>query len=221
MPNELVVLYVEDNQTTSDLTVKILKRLVKTVLTAKNGMEALDIYKDNTVHVIITDYLMPIMNGPQLAREIRSVDKTIPIIITSNHADKEKLKEAIKLNLVDYLEKPIGYDELLGVLNDAAAIVRESGILTVVIGDHVSYDRTRKVVMCDDGSEFVLTKNEVRFLELFLEKRGVLVTKEMICEIVYDGWMSPHQLKNLLNRIKKKIGGDTIVNVKDLGYIMY
>jgi DNA-binding response OmpR family regulator len=217
---ELNILYVEDDEHLRVLLPRTLKLLFKDVICAENGVEALKIWHKSKIHIMIVDYTMPVMNGMEFIKEIRKLNKKIPIIILSAHSDKEKLKEAIKVGLIDYLDKPVNFDALFAALKNAINSMSENGLLASKINNSLSYDRIKKSLLDEQGGDIQLTKQESALVELLLDKRGTLVSYTDISNHVYDGEMSVHQLKNTLNRLKKKLGEGVISNVKELGYIL-
>ena len=83
---EITVLYVEDEDMMRKSVVMLLKRRFKEVLVACNGAEALDVFKNNHVDVIITDLQMPVMDGMELSKQIREMGDT-PIVVVSAFND--------------------------------------------------------------------------------------------------------------------------------------
>lgn len=86
------------------------------VLQASNGMEALDIVKKNNIDIVITDIQMPEMNGIELIREIKSLNRGIKCIIITAYAEFEYAKESVKLNVNDYILKPFKSKDLLDIV---------------------------------------------------------------------------------------------------------
>lgn len=82
------------------------------IYTAENGLEAFEIYQSLKPHVIITDIIMPGMDGLELSREIRKTDRRIPIIILSGYSEFEYAQKALKMEVVSYLLKPVNIREL-------------------------------------------------------------------------------------------------------------
>lgn len=109
---ELNVLYIDDDKVACENMENTLKYFFKNVFIEHNGINALDTYKKENIHLLLVDYDMPLMNGAEFLQEIRTIDSTIPALILSSYSDKEKLMNAIKLNLVDYLVKPIEFGSL-------------------------------------------------------------------------------------------------------------
>lgn len=109
----LTILYVEDDEMTSDEVTFFLKRYIKNIFVAKNGQEALEIFENNKIDLIITDIQMPIMNGLDMSKRILNINPNIPIIITTAYSDADYLIQAIELGIDKYILKPINLNELL------------------------------------------------------------------------------------------------------------
>ena len=112
----LEVLYVEDNIDIQDSLGNYLKEICKKVYFAKDGIEALNIFKNKNIDVVITDILMPNMNGLELSKRLFSINKNIPIIITTAYNENDYLLEAINLGISNYLLKPIDIEKLNTIL---------------------------------------------------------------------------------------------------------
>jgi len=115
---ESSLLYVEDNKFTRDVFAKILKPKVKNLYLAKDGIEGLEQFKKNKPNVILTDVTMPEMDGIQMAKKIKILNKNIPIIITSAHTDIHFLIESIEVGINGYLLKPVEKIKLFEVLEE-------------------------------------------------------------------------------------------------------
>jgi DNA-binding response OmpR family regulator len=216
----LNILYAEDDPHIRENLVPTLSMIFGNVYAASNGSEALKIYHQKKIDVVLLDYVMPFMSGYDVAKEIRNNDKYIPIIISSAFTDKEKLLNAIELNLVKYLEKPIIYDDLKKVFLSTITSLQENNRLNVKLDDNLSYSYVTKIVTSVDGKEMQLTKNEIYFLELLLTKRTQLFTKAVIENEIFKEAIDENTMRNLVYRLRKKLGTEAIVTIKDLGYLM-
>lgn len=114
--SELNVLYVEDDEGIGKLLQNFLNRDVKNLYFAKDGKEGLELFKKQDLDIIITDIQMPNMNGLEMIKEIKKIDRDIPIIITTAYNDNTFLFEAIELGVRYYLIKPIDLEKLLDIL---------------------------------------------------------------------------------------------------------
>lgn len=215
----LSILYAEDDLVIRESISRILNMFFKNVFVASDGNEALEFYQNNKIDVLMLDYVMPNLDGYQTAKIIREFNKKIPIIIASAYTDKEKLLNAIELNLIKYLEKPILYDDLVKVFNSVVTHLEDNNLLfTKLTKDYYYFFTTKKIVTKE--KEIILTKNEILFLELLLNKPNQLIPKESIEENVFKESVDENTLRNLVYRLRKKMECDIIVTIKDLGYLI-
>lgn len=215
----LSILYAEDDLVIRESISRILNMFFKNVFVASDGNEALEFYQNNKIDVLMLDYVMPNLDGYQTAKIIREFNKKIPIIIASAYTDKEKLLNAIELNLIKYLEKPILYDDLVKVFNSVITHLEDNNLLfTKLTQDYYYFFTTKKIVTKE--KEIILTKNEILFLELLLNKPNQLIPKESIEENVFKESVDENTLRNLVYRLRKKMECDIIVTIKDLGYLI-
>lgn len=215
----LNILYAEDDLVIKESTTRILKMFFKEVFVANDGNEALEIYQNHKIDVIMLDYVMPHLDGYQTAKIIRELNKKIPIIIVSAYTDKEKLLNAIELNLIKYIEKPILHDALVNVLNSVITSLKDNNLILTKLDENSYYSFVSKKVIKND-KEIVLTKNEVTFIELLLDKPNQLISKEVIENEVFKESVDENTLRNMVYRLRKKIDSDSIVTIKDLGYLI-
>lgn len=217
---ELSILYAEDNEDIQASTRKTLELIFGNVYVANDGLEALDIYNSNTIHMVLFDYVMPNMNGYEAAHQIRLDNKRIPIIIASGYSDKDKLLSAIDLGVIKYIEKPLKYDELVNTLKLAVEILRENNMLSVQLDEQIHYNLINKTIF-KNGEPVRLTKQESDFLELLIDNKSKLVSKELINDYVFASeYVDPNTMRNVLYRLRKKLDSDIVVTIKDLGYMI-
>lgn len=220
MLKSATVLYIDDDEALRDAIAQILSFFFDNVLTAADGLEGLEVFYGSETHIIITDLKMPTMDGLTFIKEIRSKNKNIPIIMASAYAEQENLLAAVKLNLVEYIIKPLTYDSLERALLECVDKMIQNGTLSIEIADGIRYD-TLVNTLHKDGESVVLTRKEALLLRLLLENRGTLVEKELIEESVYaDSPMSATALRNLALRLRKKLGNDVFITVGNFGYIL-
>ena len=116
--HNLKILYVEDQKDISIEFYKIFTTLFKTICLAPNGETALKIFAENDdIDLIITDIEMPIMDGIKLISEIRQLNKTIPIYVTSAYDDKFE-KHHAELNVKHYFSKPIRISDVIDKIKE-------------------------------------------------------------------------------------------------------
>lgn len=123
--DQLVVLYVEDEPLLREETATFIKRRVQKIYVASNGIEALELLDTYPINVVITDLLMPKMDGMMLSEEIRKRSEEIPIIITTAISDVSVMQDSIALGVERYLIKPIEPANLITALSKVAKKISE------------------------------------------------------------------------------------------------
>ncbi len=116
----LNVLVVEDSLSIRNLEMRYLSLLNFNVFSASNGKDALQVLKNRSINLIVTDLNMPIMNGEELIFSLREKNsmEELPVIVVSSSNEKEKLIEILKLGVNDFLHKPFLKEEfLIRILN--------------------------------------------------------------------------------------------------------
>lgn len=116
---DLRILYVEDELLTRAKTKKILEPLFKEVVIAEDGQIGLGKFRDSHMDIIITDNIMPNMDGIDMIREIRKEDTKTPIIVATAYIDIEYLMQAINLGVTQFVSKPVEQDALMNALEIA------------------------------------------------------------------------------------------------------
>jgi len=117
---DIVVLYVEDEKSVQMQTQMILKDFVKEVYLANNGVEGLKLALEKNIDIIVTDILMPEMNGIEMLKKLKSEHtREIPAIITTAFTETEYLMEAIALKVDGFIIKPINIKDLISAIYTA------------------------------------------------------------------------------------------------------
>lgn len=213
----LNVLYVEDDPVISSHTITLLESYFHTVYWCDNAEDALELIMHERVHLVISDIELPGMNGLQLCEKIRKSNAHIPIFITTAHQDKAMLMQAVKLKLVDYLIKPVTVNTLAQALSESLDQLNINGDLMVQI-DHDRYYYPLVGEIKERGEIVLLNKFEIELLDLLLLNKNKIVNKTTVEHILNpDEPMSEAAYKNLIYRLRKKIGKENIVSVSGLG----
>lgn len=112
MKNDLTILYAEDDLEILENMTFLLSRYASKVYTAKNGKEALELYEQHKPNIVITDIMMPFLNGIEVAHMIREESLYTPIIFMTAYNEKEQLQAAAKIPVSSYVVKPFNLDTL-------------------------------------------------------------------------------------------------------------
>ncbi len=104
------------------ILVKNMKNLLEDhgdkIFTAGNGKEGLEVLRNNTIHCVVCDINMPVMNGVELIKHIRADKNEVPFIFYTGHGNRDLMLEAAKYGAFDFLNKPC-LDDLEDVVKNA------------------------------------------------------------------------------------------------------
>jgi len=112
MAQNYTLLYVEDEAILRKSTVKYLEKFFLKVDEAKDGELGLELYKKNHYDFVITDILMPNLNGIEMLKAIKEISSEQETIIISAYSDSSYFTEAIMLDVSGYILKPIDFDQM-------------------------------------------------------------------------------------------------------------
>ncbi len=119
MKNNFTILVVDDEEMMRDLLGKILSREGYNIITAINGVNALEKLSNNKVDIVISDMKMPRMNGFELLKNIKSEYEGLGIIIMTAYGDTYTVKDALLLGADEYITKPFKSYEISLVVERA------------------------------------------------------------------------------------------------------
>ncbi|MHA7804007.1 butyrate response regulator transcription factor BumR [Campylobacter jejuni] len=214
---ELIILVVEDEIKARESMINILSERFSKVIGAQNGDEGLKKFKKFKPDLVITDIAMPIMDGLDMAREIKEISDDVPIVVLSAYSEKERLLRSIDIGIDKYLIKPVDIEELFKVLDYLIGEKIEANML-VKISEEYQFNKTKRTLIYS-GEEIVLTKKELAFISLLLKQPGALVLHEDIKKNVWIGeHVSDTAVRTFIKRVRDKVGEDFIKNVPSLGY---
>ena len=215
---QLDVLFISEVDSSYKKIENILRLFFKEVLHTNSLIYANEIYEKSFPSILIIDINLKESSGLTFIKNLRKKNKSMPIIIITENKEIDILIEAIKLNLIDYLLKPVDINKLIHALNLSAKNILNSGEIKTIIKNDVIYNYVDKSITILDKKQS-LTKNEARLLELFLINKNKFVKNvDIIKQIWSDKEVSTSAFKSLINRLSNKIGKETISNSFGIGY---
>jgi len=221
--SDISVLVAEDEKQILEPMVEYLQLFFEDVYMARDGLNAYRIYEKNRPDIIISDIHMPHMDGLTMIEKIRKKDKKTKIIITTAHSEREKLLQAIKLHLVEYLIKPVQSDLLKEMLLSLVDELRHDTD-RVELKEGYAWDAARKLLFHDD-KEVPLKEKEKKVLDLLCKHANQTVSVFDIYNHLYadqpDKEFSSNAVTSLMKRIRPKLPSNTVATVYGVGYILY
>lgn len=214
----LIILYVEDEEKIRTKIADTLKYYVKKIITAKDGEEGYNLYLRHKPDIILSDILMPIVDGIEMVKMIRQEDIKIPIVLMTAHTEKEYLLDAVKLHLENYLVKPVSLHQILNALNTCIEKVNVINSTGCNLPEGYSYDMHHKILTYN-GNTIKLCKKEISFLELLIKNAHRVVNyKEFQEEVWGHDVMTDNAVRSTVNGLRKKLPKNIITNLSGIGY---
>jgi len=217
------ILVVEDEEAVRNNIVAYLQLSYQYIFEASNGCEAYNIYKDNYLDLMITDINMPKMDGLTLVEKIRKEDNTLPIIMVSAYSDTDKLFRAVKLNLIDYIMKPISRKTLIDLIEKVQNLEQNSKetLNPVALGYGFVFESTYKVLSHKDEM-ILLTPQLTLLLEILVLNKNRVLTSIDIFYHLHDAFEMEYSnglVRNLVFKLRKIFPKEMIKNIYGGGYM--
>lgn len=215
------ILVVEDDRAINGLVCTCLREHGYDVTACYNGQEGLDAYLGGAYSMIISDIMMPVMDGYALAQEVRAINKDVPILFMTAKDEKESKLYAYKLGVDDYVVKPFDIDVFV---MKVGAMLRRAGIaesktltvgnLTMNVEEHTAYV---------DGEEMPMTVREFNLLFKLLSYPKKTFTRSALMDEFwdYDSSATSRTVDVYMAKLREKTSvcdGFDILTVYGLGY---
>ena len=198
-----------------------LKKEGYNIYKAYNGDECLKLLKDNLVHLVILDIMMPIKDGIQTLYEIREFTSIPVIMLSAKSEDKDKI-EGLNLGADDYITKPFNPLELIARVNSNIRRYVRLGSLQEETSDNVFttgelvIDDNSKIVSVD-GKQIKLTPTEYNILKFLTKNKWKVYSIEQIYENVWedDAYAAENIIAVHIRHIREKLE----INPKEPKYL--
>lgn len=197
------------------------------VVLCKDGEEGLKAFTKDQFDLCIFDVMMPKKDGFTLGRDVRKINRSVPIIFATAKGMIEDKTEAFNLGGDDYITKPFRIEELLlritALLKRSSADKKEEAEQPTKfsIGKY-NFDYTQQVICTDEGQQKVSTKEAELLRLLCLKKNEVLTREEALLSIWHDdNYFNGRSMDVFLSKLRKYLKDDPsveIINVHGKGY---
>ncbi len=227
MNEKFKILLVDDEQKVLNVIEAYLTKEGFEVLTSLDGLDALNIFKNEPIHLIILDLMLPKMSGEEVCNKIRATS-SVPIIMLTAKTEEDNKIEGLAIGADDYVTKPFSNRELVSRVK---AIIRRTyrdknplaELLIINNGDLEI--NTTKMVLKKQGHPITLTSNEFKILIALLTNPGQVFSREQLVNkafgIDYDGF--DRTVDTHIKNIRYKIEDDPkhpkyIISIYGMGY---
>jgi len=214
----LKVLIVEDEIDLANLIKSSIKELFFKVVIAKDGLEAIKKFDSFKPDIIISDIMMPNLNGLEMSKKIKEKNSETPIVILSAHSHKEMLLEAIDLGISKYFIKPFDIEEFIEYLKELSKKINKNK--SIKLKDDFVFD-FNNLSLYQNDILVNLTKRERQFLALLIENKNSYVTTFDIKKTLWENEIvSDERLRTFIKRLRAKTSKELIENVSSQGYMV-
>lgn len=217
------ILVIEDDPAISELITYHLRREGMHVLTAGDGMRALELFNANHPDLLVLDLMLPVLDGFEVCRRVRQVSDVPIIMLTAKEQEADRIK-GFEYGADDYVTKPFSPKELVARIR---AVLRRSNYHEGpehLSAGLLSLDRRRHRVVIGER-EIELTPKEFDLLALLMTRRGEPIDRDTLLEEVwgYEFAGGTRTLDVHIRRLRQKLGDDPqrpkyIETVHGIGY---
>jgi heavy metal response regulator len=218
------ILVVEDEKKVASFITKGLEEELYQVDVANDGREGLSMANSQEYDLIISDVMMPHLNGFQLTEELRKQNIHTPILLLTVKDSVQDKVTGLNIGADDYLTKPFSFDELTARVR-ALLRRRDSSKDNFLILDDLKVDLLAHRVTRGE-KEIILTPKEFSILEYLMRNKNRIISRTKLIEHVYDYHFDPgtNVIDVYINKLRQKIDQDfpkpLIHTVRGLGYVI-
>ncbi len=215
------ILLIEDDKDLNLITKNFLENKGFTVITSFNGLDALTVYSENKIDLILSDIMMPLMDGYGVLKNIRKENKAIPFIFMTARTDKPSKELGYEMGLDDYIVKPFDLDELYYKINAILRRILIEETKDLKIGNLKINNDEHAVYINDELVSF--TVREFDILYAMLKNPKKTYTRNHLMEEFwdYDSSTTSRTVDVYMAKIRDKCkdcDGFSIETVHGLGY---
>ena len=221
------ILVVDDEPKIVEVVDAYLRKEGFDVLTARDGEKALKLFKDEVIHLVVLDLMLPKISGEEICNKIRATSD-VPIIMLTAKTEEEDKISGLAIGADDYLTKPFSARELVGRVK---ALIRRSYRDSTPLADYLIFNNgdlevdINKMKVKKAGLYINLTTNEFKILVALLTNPGQVFSREQLVEkafgIDYEGF--DRTIDSHIKNIRQKIENNHkepkyIITVYGMGY---
>ncbi|MFT6244859.1 MAG: DNA-binding response OmpR family regulator [Salibacteraceae bacterium] len=224
MEKETSILLAEDDINLGHLLQTFLKSKGFKVTLAQNGKIAFEKFNADTFQFCIFDVMMPEMDGFTLAKEIREIDKKVPILFLTAKSMKEDKLEGFEIGADDYLTKPFAMEELLARIT---AILRRSEPEIINLDENhfigsIKYEPEIRLLHLKDEVKKLTTK-ENQLLKLLVKNQNEILDRQATLRAIWgdDNYFNGRSMDVYIAKLRKALREDDsieIMNVHGKGF---
>ena len=215
------ILVAEDDEQLRQLFCRVLSRNGFTAIPAKDGQDALEKMEQEYVDLVVSDIMMPRVDGYALVRALRENDDRIPVLMITAKDSFQDMQHGFLSGADDYMVKPINVNELVLRVH---ALLRRARMVAQrelqIGGSTLSYD---SLSVRQGSREVFLPQKEFQLLYKLISSPGQIFTRQQLMDDIwgYDTQTDPRTVDVHINRLRDRFrdsGDFEIMTVRGVGY---
>lgn len=224
MERKIEILLVEDERMLAEILCDTLSDREFEVTLAYDGKQALEMMHNRAFDIVVTDVMMPNIDGFTLVKQLRSEGYNIPILFLTARSATEDVVHGFEVGANDFLKKPFAIDEL--IVRVKALVGRAKGAITEELPDYKLGDfvfQTAESKLVSGSKTIILSAREREVLIRLCRKNGEVVEASALLKELWgdDTFFNLRSLNVYISRLRKhleNIKGVEIISVRGVGY---
>ena len=223
MVSNIKLLLAEDEAALGQIIKESLETRNFEVILCDNGEKAFERYKSENPEILVLDVMMPKKDGFTLAKEIRAIDDTIPIIFLTAKSQTADVVEGFSIGGNDYLKKPFSMEELIVRVHNLVERTKAQKTAEILEFGLYKFDFPRQQLQYKSENSIQLTHREAHLLFHLLKNKNKVLDRSLILNKLWgtDDFFSARSMDVFITKLRKKLKNDKniqIINVRGYGY---
>ncbi|MFD1162588.1 response regulator transcription factor [Hwangdonia seohaensis] len=223
MTKPTTILLAEDEQALGQIIKESLETRNFNVLLCENGEKAFEVYKNESPELLVLDVMMPKKDGFTLAKDIRTIDDSIPIIFLTAKSQTQDVVEGFNIGGNDYLKKPFSIEELIVRINNLLRRTELQKTVELLKIGHYTFNFPKQMLQFNSEEPVQLTHREAHLLFHLIKNQNAVLNRSVILKKLWgnDDFFSARSMDVFITKLRKKLNQDEsiqILNVRGFGY---
>ncbi|WP_296314124.1 response regulator transcription factor [Winogradskyella sp. UBA3174] len=223
MSNKIKLLLAEDEAALGQIIKESLETRDFEVVLCDNGEKAFQQYQSETPEILVLDVMMPKKDGFTLAKEIRAIDDTIPIIFLTAKSQTANVVEGFAIGGNDYLKKPFSMEELIVRIHNLVKRAKTQKTSKVLEIGNYKFDFPKQQLQFKQEASVQLTHREAHLLFHLVTNKNAVLDRSVILNKLWgtDDFFTARSMDVFITKLRKKLKQDAaiqIINVRGFGY---
>ena len=190
------------------------------VQTAFNGKEGLEIYHSFNPDVVVSDIVMPVLDGMEMISQIRQANKLIPVLFATGYTNPQQVLDGYKLDVDNFIKKPFLPEELdahiQAVLRRIRMFSKEHDAENICLGDTI-FNTDKKYIQYQN-TKYKLCDRETKVLHKLYENQGSVVKRDDLLKELWgiSDFFTSRSLDVFINLLRRHLSLDPKINIETI-----